>query len=56
MFADVWHALEETMNFTYVQNPPADKAWGSKLADGTFDGMIDMVLEMFREFYVTGVF
>ena len=40
MFADVWHALEYTMNFTYVQNPPKDRAWGSKLPDGTFDGMI----------------
>ena len=40
MYADVWHNLQSIMNFTYFLNPPPDGAWGNKLEDGSWNGMI----------------
>ena len=40
MYPDVWHALMALMNFTYDLSPPPDKAWGTRLDDGTWNGMI----------------
>lgn len=40
MFPDVWHVLAYTMNFTFLLNPPPDRAWGTKLPDGKWNGMI----------------
>ena len=40
MYADVWEALRETMNFTYTLSPPPDGAWGNLLENGSWNGMI----------------
>ena len=40
MFADVFHALQEVMNFTYDLGSPEDSDWGVDLGGGRWSGMI----------------
>ncbi len=43
MTIDIWRHFERTLNFTSTFVPSIDGAWGIKLADGTFNGMIGML-------------
>ena len=43
MFAEVFHALQEVMNFTYVLKPPEDGEWGAVKDDNTWTGMVGML-------------
>ena len=40
MFADVFFALQDILNFTYVLKKPPDELWGSLQSDGTWTGMV----------------
>ncbi|PSN53199.1 hypothetical protein C0J52_04507 [Blattella germanica] len=43
-FGKIWRSLEKTMNFTTEYSKPADDAWGSLTKNGTWNGMIGMIL------------
>ncbi len=40
MFADVWHSLQDIMNFTYKMYMPEDGQWGALREDGTWTGIV----------------
>ena len=40
LFPDVWHSLQEILNFTYTLNTPPDNKWGSLQSNGQWNGMI----------------
>ena len=40
MYADLFHALQSVMNFTYVLTTSPDGQWGVLKSDGTWTGMI----------------
>ncbi len=40
MFADVWHLLQDIMNFTYKMYMPEDGQWGALREDGTWTGIV----------------
>ncbi len=42
MFADVFHELQNIMNFTYKMYMPPDGQWGAKREDGTWTGIIGL--------------
>ncbi|MPC15309.1 putative glutamate receptor [Portunus trituberculatus] len=41
--ANMINILAETLNFTYMLVQPLDKAWGSRLPNGSWTGMVGMV-------------
>lgn len=43
MFADVFFALQEVMNFSISLNEPPDRQWGSDNGDGTWTGMVGLL-------------
>ncbi|XP_023725833.2 probable glutamate receptor [Cryptotermes secundus] len=43
-FGEVWHSLEQRMNFTSDCYIPEDRAWGSLTQDGSWNGMMGMIL------------
>ena len=43
-FADIWKELQKITNFSYVMTPSVDGAWGSLKDDGTWSGMVGMIL------------
>ncbi len=40
IFADVFHKLQSTMNFTYTISMPEDGEWGALREDGTWTGIV----------------
>ena len=40
MYADLFHALQSVLNFTYVLKESPDGQWGVLKSDGTWTGMI----------------
>ena len=44
MYPDVWHSLQDVLNFTYNLSPPPDGAWGNMLEDGSWNGMIGQLM------------
>ncbi len=40
MFPDIWHALKETLNFTFTLTKPPDRSWGSLKKNGSWSGMV----------------
>ena len=43
MFAEVFFALQEVMNFTFSLIRPADSQWGALQADGSWTGMVNLL-------------
>lgn len=43
MFAEVFYALQDIMNFTFVLRPPPDGEWGGDLGNGSWSGMVGML-------------
>ena len=43
-FPDLLNTLAGTKNFTYTIEPPPDGKWGGLQPDGTWNGMIDQVI------------
>ncbi len=57
-YADLWHELRRATNFTYRARPSRDGTWGRLREDGTYDGMMGMLLDgeaevAVADFYVT---
>ena len=46
MYAEVWHTLQEAMNFTFELSPPPDGAWGNLKQDGTWDGIVGNLIHL----------
>ena len=51
---DIWKEMESRSNFSTTYTESIDGAWGSKLDDGTFNGMIGMIERQEVECTVTG--
>ena len=49
-FADLMHSLRDIMNFTYTLEPPADNNWGGQQADGSWNGMMNLVQKELVDF------
>ena len=45
LFPDVWHSLQEILNFTYTLNTPPDNQWGSLQSNGQWNGMINELMQ-----------
>ena len=45
LFPDVWHSLQEILNFTYTLKPPPDNKWGSLQSNGQWNGMINELIQ-----------
>ena len=43
-YPDLLNALASTMNFTYTIGPPPDNKWGGKQSDGSWNGMMNQVV------------
>ena len=43
-FPDLLNALASKMNFTYTIGPPPDNKWGGRQADGSWNGMMNQVV------------
>ena len=43
MFAEVFFALQEIMNFSYTLQKPPDGNWGALQSDGSWTGMVKML-------------
>ena len=43
-YPDLLNALASTMNFTYTIAPPPDNKWGGKQSDGSWNGMMNQVV------------
>jgi hypothetical protein len=43
-YGDIWAQMQKVLNFTYWVLPTVDGAWGSKLENGSWNGMIGMIL------------
>ena len=44
-FADLIDLYARTMNFTFTLKPPPDNAWGGKQPDGSWNGMMKLVVD-----------
>jgi hypothetical protein len=44
MFPDLLNLLAHSMNFTYTLTPPSDNKWGGQQPDGSWNGMIGLVV------------
>ena len=49
-FADLLHSLRDIMNFTFTLEPPADNNWGGRQADGSWNGMMNLVQKELVDF------
>ena len=49
-FPDLLNTLARLMNFTYDIEPPPDNAWGGRQADGTWNGMMNLVTNEIKDF------
>ena len=54
--ADIWDELQRITNFSYVMYRSIDGAWGSSKDDGTWSGMIGMILNDEVDFAVADFF
>jgi hypothetical protein len=45
MFQDIFYVLKKTLNFTIEIIRPPDGAWGNKMKNGSWTGMIRMLME-----------
>ncbi|KAJ9573764.1 hypothetical protein L9F63_008847 [Diploptera punctata] len=52
-FGKIWKTLEKQLNFTTEFSTPEDQAWGSLTSNGTWNGMIGMILRNEVEYAVT---
>ena len=43
-FPDLLNTLAFTMNFTYTIQPPPDNKWGGQQPDGSWNGMMNQVV------------
>ena len=43
-FPDLLNSFANTMNFTYTIGPPPDNKWGGQQLDGSWNGMMDQVV------------
>ncbi len=43
MFAEVFHAVRDIMNFTYELDVPPDGQWGANMGNGSWSGMVGML-------------
>ena len=43
-FPDLLNTLAYTMNFTYTMAKPPDNKWGGQAPDGTWNGMMNQVV------------
>ena len=43
-FPDLLNTLATTMNFTYTMAKPPDNKWGGQAPDGTWNGMMNQVV------------
>ena len=44
-FPDILNSLATTMNFTYTIGPPPDNKWGGQQPDGSWNGMMNQVVQ-----------
>ncbi len=56
--ADVWHELARICNFTYEAVLSRDGTWGRRLANGSYNGMMGMLVDgevefLIADFYAT---
>ena len=49
-FADLLDLYAKTMNFTYTLEPPPDNSWGGLQADGSWNGMMNLVDKQLVDF------
>ena len=54
--ADIWDELQRITNFSFVMYPSVDGAWGSLKKDGTWSGMIGMILNNEVDFAISDFF
>ena len=49
-FPDLLNLLAAVMNFTYTLERPHDNAWGIKMENGSWNGIMNLIINEIKDF------